>query len=227
MDIVAELRLQSIAAQQRLEARRNAVAQLLAGSSPPPAHNIDKVIEKLQPGLKPLKGADGYIYNDTHIAALCNKQHLHQYLISDVLAGKVTCITCSLTGSLATVRDQLEYLTKRPFIVSINGNHTVKFVSLKLKILVEITAAASAQSGGSDTADTHEGWTVLRIQNTITNIEFRLWRLLNAARPEVIVRQKVVKNFACDPPAIVPALARHTKAYSNVVDDEHLYLENC
>lgn len=121
-DLTNELKAQSQCIKQQItNAEKNQSGELITR---PPIDDIpitvDQIAELFLPPLTAIRDKNGYIHDAATMAARCDLNHKHRYLIRDIRDQVITgCITCNTgTKTAKKIRTIFEEVLSTPFIVT-------------------------------------------------------------------------------------------------------------
>jgi len=177
-----------------------------------PEITIENIAAMIKQPLMPIKDANGFVHDESTIAARCPRGHIHKYFLKDIIADSGTttrCHTCSSGNKfMIMTRELMETTLGTPFALSekrLTGDiNTTEYINPMLKIVI-----VCARTPGIDNVIQINDYLVVKLHPTtsLRKVKDSIYKLLSACDQLSADTLEKIKSLA-SAPAKQPAAAR-------------------
>ncbi len=205
-------------------------------NSAKPNLTIDEIAQLLKT-VTPLKNEQGFIHDDTKIAAKCSRGHIHKYFLSDIVRGdEINCTTCTGgTKFTKMVHQVLETVFETPFIITDDPKDTSPTICEFVNPILKLSVSCSRKPA-NDNSEQIGDYTLVRLHPTTSAKKVRdalgeflvNFPMADNIRAKIqIVKPAKKAPVKKEPLPITPDLAEVVGVVPNHSNDPALCIENC
>jgi hypothetical protein len=184
-----------------------------------PEITIESIAAMIKQPLAPIKDANGFVHDESTIAARCPRGHIHKYFLKDIIAdsGATTrCHTCSSGNKfMIMTRELMETTLGTPFALSekrlTSDINATEYINPMLKIVI-----VCARTPGIDNAIQINNYLVVKLHPTtsLRKVKDSIYKLLSTCdqlSEDTLEKIKLLASAPAKQPAVRPNAKRFVK----------------